>query len=73
MLARHDACLVRDWPTQDQGMEIDPSSHKDLFHLCGLGIVSQRSYQPCLDPQPRQVNRDIACSSRSLPFALNFN
>ena len=54
-------------------MEIDAGSRKDLFQLCGLAIVSQRSHEPRLDTQARQVNRDVACSSRSLPFALNFN
>ena len=54
-------------------METYPCFRKNPSQLCGLAIVPQRSHEPGLNTQACQVRCDVACSPRSLPFALNFN
>src|SRR5688572_27064939 len=73
MLARHDPRLVRDWPSDDQGVETDPSVSKNLVQLSRLAVVPQRGHELSLNTQACQVRCDVASSPRSLPFALDFN
>lgn len=73
MPARKDSGLVRDWPTEDQGMEIDPGFRENSFHLSRFEILSQRSHEPGLNSQARQIRGDVACASCGVTSALDFD
>ena len=54
-------------------MEINPCFPKNLLHLSRFGIISQRSHEPGLNTQARQIRGDVAGASGSETLGLNLD